>query len=94
MRSSKYMRIFVIIGLFLGLAVAYPSVAVVTTHGEFVASDQCSATLTLQGLNPGKVQLEPGRTYRALALDVRGGGWIRIIVPNARPRVRWADLDC
>ncbi len=94
MLSSQHMRVSGLVGLILWMAVSYPSLAVVTTHGEFVASDQCSATLTLQGLNPGKVQLEPGRAYRALALDVRGSGWIRIIVPDARPRVRWADLDC
>ncbi|CAK0760867.1 exported hypothetical protein [Gammaproteobacteria bacterium] len=68
--------------------------AAVATHGEFVASEQCAATLTLQDDNPGNVHLEPGRPYRALALDRRGGGWIRIIIPEARPRVRWADMDC
>ncbi len=93
MLSSKYIG-FLIVGLILWLVAEQSGAAVVATHGEFVASDQCSATLTLQGLNPGNVQLEPGKAYRALALDLRGGGWIRIIVPDARPRVRWADLDC
>ncbi|CAK0754484.1 exported hypothetical protein [Gammaproteobacteria bacterium] len=94
MPSSKDICLFALLSFILGMGVVCPAAAVVTTHGEFVASDQCPATLTLQEINPGKVQLEPGRAYRALALDRRGGGWVRIIVPEARPRVRWADLDC
>jgi len=59
-----------------------------------MAATPCPATLMLQGVNPGEVHLEPGRAYRALALDRRGGTWVRLIIPEARPRVRWANLDC
>jgi len=92
--SSKNICLSVLLGFALGMGAVHPAVAVATTHGEFVASDPCPATLTLQEINPGRVQLEPGRAYRTLALDQRGGGWVRIIIPEARPRVRWADLDC
>ncbi|CAK0746074.1 hypothetical protein CCP3SC5AM1_1330003 [Gammaproteobacteria bacterium] len=78
----------------LGMGIIFPATAVVITHGEFVASDQCTAPVTFQEAAVNEIQLEPGRAYRTLALERRKGGLVRIIIPEARPRVRWAKLSC
>lgn len=92
MPFSKDIYLFILLGLVLGIVP--PADAVVNTHGEFIATDPCPAPLMLQKVNPGGIQLEPGRAYRTLGLNRRGGDWVRIIVPEARPRVRWVSLDC
>lgn len=97
MQYSKKLKLFTIFKLtsaVLAMTIMRHAFAVVTTHGEFIAHDDCQAALTLQETNPGQIRLEPGRSYRALALEKHYGGLIRIIIPEARPRVRWAKLDC
>lgn len=89
---ESFRRIRII--LILIILCARTGESAILAPGEFTAATSCPATLMLQGTNPGDIHLEPGRVYRALALDRRGGDWVRIIIPEARPRVRWAGLDC
>lgn len=86
--------IIAIIGLVFGIN---PTIyASVPATGEFMASKECPAYQSMRRqTNPGNIQLEIGRSYPILELNVPSGTtWYRLQVDEANPQKRWAHFEC
>ena len=77
------------------MALASSAVAQVKLEGQFLATQNCPALLSIKkGSNPGDVSIKSGTSYRLLGKnkDVATHFWIE--VPTANPAQRWVALSC
>lgn len=82
--------------LFLAMGFAAPAYPSVPAKGEFIAGKSCEAYQSMRRrTNPGHVQLEVGRSYEIIELNVPSRTtWFRLRVEEASPSERWAYFEC
>ena len=73
-----------------------PALAAEELGGRFVARAACEAFQSKnRQTNPGQVMTEPGRAYAMTAVNVPGGDYFQIVVPEApAPTARWVQGTC
>ena len=77
------------------IALATSALAQVKLEGQFLATQNCPALLSIKkGSNPGDVSIKVGTSYRLLGKnkDVATHYWLE--VPGANPAQRWVGLNC
>jgi ribonuclease T2 len=77
------------------LFLATASHAQVKLQGQFMATQNCPALLSIKkGTNPGDVSIKAGTSYRLLGKnkDVATHFWIEVL--GANPAQRWVTLNC
>ena len=80
--------------LLLGMALCTAR-AEVAISGSFTATQSCPAFQSFRrSSNPGDVQVEPNKTYEAIAKNKPDATHFRIIVEGAQPRERWVSSSC
>lgn len=71
------------------------STAFAPLRGDFVATQKCAAYAQIRHKdNPGKVHLQPGRRYTALGLNRPDGDFVQLVLLDASPPQRWAEVSC
>ncbi|MEJ2200108.1 MAG: hypothetical protein P8X63_03710 [Desulfuromonadaceae bacterium] len=70
--------------------------ASVTASGLFQADQSCQAYQSIRKkTNPGNIELEVGRQYAILELNVpEGTTWYRLQLDEAEPSQRWVYFEC
>ena len=69
--------------------------AEVAISGSFTATQSCPAFQSFRkSSNPGDVQVEPNKTYEAIAKNKPDATHYRIIVEGAEPKERWVSSSC
>ena len=82
-------RVLVVI---LGFSLGCGAQAFEPTQAEFVVREDCPATVSIK--RPGEgTPLAKGR-YQAIGLNKPDGEFLQILVPDARPELRWVRLRC
>ena len=72
-----------------------PAPATVPLDGDFMATRDCPATLSIKhGDSAGGVALEPGRGYRVLGKNKPDATHYQVAIEGARPAERWVDVSC
>lgn len=85
-----------LVAVWLSFGLNPPSIAGVSATGEFTATKDCQAYQSIKRkTNPGNVQLETGKTYPVIELNVSPGTtWYRLRIDNAVPAERWTYFSC
>lgn len=68
--------------------------AQVPPSGNFTATESCAATQSINGKNPGNVNLAVGTTYRAIGFNSAQRRYVLLSVPDATPARRWVSATC
>jgi len=77
------------LGLFSGFSVG----AFEPTDGQFLAQEDCSATVGIHR-PPDATLLRKGSRYKAVGLNRPNGDFLRLRVPGGKPELRWVRLSC
>ncbi|PQJ67087.1 ribonuclease T2 family protein [Photobacterium angustum] len=74
---------------------SFGSYASISTSGGFTASQNCEAFQSFRKqTNPDDTKLIVGKQYQIKALNERDYSWVHILVPDAKPAIRWVSKDC
>jgi hypothetical protein len=80
-----------IVSLFLWAGIAE---AQVLQSGTFRATQNCPATRSIQGTNPGNVRVVNGQRYELVGFNSPARKYVLIKIPNATPAQRWVRATC
>jgi ribonuclease T2 len=93
-RREHTMTKYLTIVLFT-LALSTSALAQVKLQGQFTATQDCPALLSIKkGTNPGEVTLTAGTSYRLLGKNKDAASYYWIEVPIANPTQRWVAVAC
>lgn len=95
-KISRLFAGFLLAFALLTFGLTVPAFSSVSASGEFTATKSCQAYQSFRKkTNPGNVQLEVGKSYSILELNVPDGTtWYRVRIDDATPQERWTYFEC